>query len=182
MCGAERGAGGGLTGGGRRWTMAGMAYRFSDPIPAPYLTTGQRARIGVIATSFARLLGRDLVAPGGDVVAALWAAPQAILAHGIEEDPVFFFANRAALVEFETTAQAVVAMPSRLSAEAPVRAERDALLARVAAHGFIDDYAGVRISAKGRRFAIAGAVVWELRDAAGIRHGQAACFDPPGAQ
>jgi hypothetical protein len=44
--------------------------------------------------------------------------------------------------------------------------------------GFIDDYAGTRISATGRRFRIERAVVWNLIDAAGVRHGQAAMFGP----
>ena len=156
-------------------------------VPAQYLVPRQPERIALIAASFRQLLGRDLVtAPAfgpksaSDVVAALWAAPQAILAHGTEDDPIFFFANRAALQAFETTVDAVTRMPSRLSAEAPAREERQALLDRVAAHGFIDDYAGVRISALGNRFAITGAVVWELHDSAGVSQGQAACFDPPG--
>jgi hypothetical protein len=34
----------------------------------------------------------------------------------------------------------------------------------------------VRVSATGRRFRIAGAIVWNLVDAAGLRHGQAASF------
>lgn len=68
-------------------------------------------------------------------------------------------------------------MPSRLSAEAPLREERQALLERVSRDGFIDDYAGIRISARGTRFRIENAVVWNLIDAAGVRHGQAAMFE-----
>jgi len=54
--------------------------------------------------------------------------------------------------------------------------ERQALLDRVRRHGFIDDYAGIRISAEGRRFRISGATVFELHDKSGIRRGQAAVF------
>lgn len=133
-------------------------------------------RIPLIAESFARLLGRPLVAPGGDVAAALRDAPQAIVAHGTEADPLFFFGNRAALAKFETAGEAFVGMPSRLSAEAPLRDERAALLERVGRDGFIDDYAGIRISARGTRFRIENAVVWNLIDAAGAIHGQAAMF------
>jgi hypothetical protein len=50
------------------------------------------------------------------------------------------------------------------------------LLERVRDHGFIDDYAGVRVSATGRRFRIERAVVWNLLDEAGRLHGQAATF------
>ena len=91
---------------------------------------------------------------------------------------MFYFGNRAALICFETDLDSLLAMPSRLSAEAPLRDERQALLDRVAEHGFIDDYSGVRISAKGRRFRIEQAVVWTVSDEAGERIGQAAMFAP----
>jgi hypothetical protein len=148
------------------------------PLPALYRQPDRAARIALVAQSHARLLGRPLVESGEDPVAALWASPFAIVAHGTEDDPVFFFGNAAALAAFETDADAFTRMPSRLSAEAPLREERQALLDRVTAHGFIDDYAGIRISARGRRFRIGPAVVWNLVDAEGLRHGQAACFAP----
>ncbi len=66
--------------------------------------------------------------------------------------------------------------PSRLTAEAPNREERARLLAAVTAHGFIDDYSGIRISKTGRRFRIAQATVWNLLDEHGIYAGQAAMF------
>lgn len=67
----------------------------------PDLDDDQRHRIAVIAESYRRLAGRPLVSGGGDAVASLWAAPLAILAHGVEVDPVFFFGNRMALSLFE---------------------------------------------------------------------------------
>lgn len=146
------------------------------PVPPQYRAPETARRIALIADSFRRLLGRPLVAPGEDALAALWEAPAAVVAHGTEADPVFFFGNRAALAAFECDVAAFTAMPSRLSAEAPLREERQLLLDRVTRDGFIDDYAGVRISATGRRFRIAGAVVWNLVDAEGLRAGQAATF------
>ncbi|SFG06168.1 MEKHLA domain-containing protein [Novosphingobium sp. CF614] len=148
------------------------------PVPALYRDPQRAGPIALVAESHVRLLGRSLVEPGADVIAALWAAPLAIVAHGVEADPMFFFGNAAALAAFETDAAAFTRMPSRLSAEAPLREERQALLDRVTVHGFIDDYAGIRISAKGRRFHIGPATVWNLVDAEGRRHGQAACFVP----
>jgi len=50
----------------------------------------------------------------------------------------------------------------------------DSLHVRVS--GIIKDYAGIRISATGRRFRIGQAIVWNLIDAAGTCHGQAATF------
>ena len=147
-------------------------------LPAFYRGPDIEARIALIAESHARLIGQPLVPPGGDVVMRLWDAPHVIVAHGIQSDPIFFFGNRAALIAFETDAVSFTRMPSRLSAEAPLREERQALLDRVARDGFIDDYAGMRISARGRRFAIPRGVVWNLVDVGGQRHGQAATFIP----
>ena len=67
-------------------------------------------------------------------------------------------------------------LPSRYSAEPLAREERARLLERVSRDGFIDDYAGVRISASGKRFRIERAVVWDLVDPAGGHHDQAATF------
>lgn len=134
-------------------------------------------RLALIAESFRRLTGGDLAGGAADLASGLWTAPRVILAHGIQADPIFFYGNRMALDLFELSADGLVAMPSRLSAEAPVREERARLLERVSADGYIADYSGVRISATGRRFRIAQAVVWNLVDEAGQVHGQAASFD-----
>jgi len=144
--------------------------------PAAFTDPAMRQRITLIAESFQRLLGRPLVEMQDEPIAALWNAPQAIVAHASGPDPIFFFGNKAALAAFETTFDEFAQLPSRLSAEAPLRDERQALLDRVSAHGFIDDYAGTRISAKGRRFRIENAVVWNLIDTEGLQHGQAATF------
>ena len=72
--------------------------------------------------------------------------------------------------------EALTEVFKRLTAEAPDRAERARLLATVTAHGFIDDYAGVRISRNGKRFQIARATVWNLRADDGRPCGQAATF------
>jgi len=139
------------------------------------LTASAGPRLPLIVDSFERLTGRPLLA-AGDAADALWTAPFVVLAHGTEADPIFFYGNRLALSLFELTAEQLVAMPSRLSAEAPDRDERARLLDEVTRHGFIGDYAGVRVSASGRRFRIERATVWNLVDAAGGLHGQAAAF------
>jgi PAS domain-containing protein len=138
----------------------------------------QAARITLIADSHARLVGKKLVAGSGDIIEAMWHAPQAIVAHGTEVDPLFFYANLAALSAFGAALDQFVGMPSRLSAEAPLREERQALLDRVSARGYIDDYAGTRVRLDGTRFRIDNAVVWNLIDESGRRQGQAAAFAP----
>ena len=137
-------------------------------------------RIPLLAGSFRRLTGRPLLDTVPDnareLATAMWFAPRAIVAHGVEADPVFFYGNRLALQLFEMSFEQFVRLPSRLSAEAPAREERARLLERVASHGFVDNYAGMRIAKSGRRFMIEHGTVWNLVDEAGVNHGQAATF------
>jgi hypothetical protein len=141
------------------------------------LTASAGPRLALIAESFARLTGRPLLGEVPVSAAALWAASMVILAHGTEPDPIFFYGDRLALELFEVTAGQLLQTPSRLSAEAPDRVERMRLLDQVSRRGVIEDYAGVRVSATGRRFRIERACVWNLIDEAGAVHGQAAAFD-----
>ena len=71
----------------------------------------------------------------------------------------------------------LVGTPSRLTAEPVHRDERARLLERTTRQGFVDDYAGVRISRSGKRFRIEQAIVWNVLDGEGRIHGQAATFD-----
>ncbi len=130
----------------------------------------------MIADSLRRVTGKELVDPRGDVADRLWELPAVVLAHGTEDDPLFFYGNRAALDLFEVTAAELIRMPSRLSAEPVARDERARLLARVSADNFISDYSGVRIAKSGKRFAIERATVWNLLTETGSIEGQAACF------
>lgn len=134
------------------------------------------ARLAILVESFERFTGRALLAASDDLAYALWHAPAVIVAHDTRADPIFFYGNRAALKLFEMDFAAFTQLPSRLSAEAVERDERERLLQRVSRDGFIADYAGVRISASGRRFRIEQAVVWNLVDGDGRHHGQAATF------
>jgi hypothetical protein len=149
-----------------------------EDMQPPEWTPELRDRLSLLAASYERLAGTALV--GGPALAeALWRHPAAIVAHDAADDPTFFFGNRAALIAFEMDFAGFTGLRSRLSAEPGLRAEREALLARVSATGIIRDYAGIRISATGRRFRIDRAVVWNLIDETGIRQGQAAMFEPP---
>ena len=138
------------------------------------------ARLRLIADSYRRLTGKVLVSvASGDTEAlrqAMWDAPRAIVAHGTEDDPVFFYANRLALELFEMSFEDFTCLPSRYSAEPIERDARARLLEQVARRGYVDDYSGVRIAASGRRFMIEAGTVWNLADKAGICHGQAATF------
>lgn len=150
-------------------------------VPPPESAQGFCVRhVRLLRDSFRRWTGRELLpAEGGnDVQAArrLFEAPFAVLSHGLGADPLFTYANACALTLFETSWDEITRLPSRLSAEPVEQAERERLLRRVRDRGFIDDYAGVRISRSGRRFRIRQAVVWTLLGADDACHGQAAMF------
>lgn len=132
-----------------------------------------------LCQSFRHLLGEDLIDPALSPMAvaqALYDAPFVLVSHGTEADPIFNYANRTAQRLFEFSWQEFTALPSRLSAELPNRAERARLLAEVTQQGYIRDYAGVRIAKSGRRFYIQNAIVWNVTDDAGTPYGQAAMF------
>lgn len=152
--------------------------RFIDEPCAANGFHGQHIRR--LRQSLLRYAGRDLVDdPADDVEAArsVFEAPFALVSHDTQADPMFNYANRAALDLFEMGWQELNGLPSRLSAEPVHRDERARLMQRVADEGVIDDYAGVRISKTGRRFLIRGATVWNLGDDEGRPYGQAAMFD-----
>lgn len=152
----------------------------TSPIPEPDESNGfLSGHVRVLRSSLRRLTGRDLPGLPDDAAAAARAvfhAPYVLLSHNTEADPVFNYANRTALNLFEMTWAEITRLPSRFSAETPERTERARLLAEVTAHGFIRDYAGIRISKSGRRFRIRHATVWNLTDESGTARGQAAMF------
>lgn len=134
-------------------------------------------RMQLIVDSHALVTGRSLL-PGDHVDAdRLWHAPFVVVAHATEADPVFFYANKAGLELFQIDAAQLIRMPSRLSARPVDRDARDRLFERVRQQGFIDDYAGDRVTTTGRAFRIEQATVWNLVDADKSVRGQAARFD-----
>ncbi len=138
------------------------------------------ARVECLSRSLLRWTGRELIAGVSDATELsrrVFEASFVLVSHGTEADPVLNYGNRAALTLWETTWEVLTQMPSRLTAEAPLRQERARLLAAVMERGFIDDYSGVRVSTTGRRFRITRATVWNLMDENDARCGQAAMFD-----
>jgi len=133
----------------------------------------------ILVRSLKHWTGRDLL-PGdfspAELAEKLFHASFVVVSHGTEADPVLNFGNSAALALWEMSWVELTRTPSRLTAEAPNRAERARLLAAVTARGFIDDYSGVRISKTGRRFKISRATVWNLISEDGQSCGQAAMF------
>jgi PAS domain-containing protein len=131
----------------------------------------------LLADSYAKLLGHPLVPQAMPAVeASEWlyeSAPFAVLAHNTDPDPLFIYGNKAAQRRFEYSWDEITRLPSRLSAEALNREERQQFLARVQRFGYEAGYKGVRITKSGRRFMIEEATLWQLLDANGKLHGQA---------
>jgi hypothetical protein len=137
------------------------------------------AHVSNLLRSFHELTGRHLIPPAGNPEEAaklLNEAPFFVASHGLEDDPVLDYGNLCALELFEMSWEDFVRTASRLTAEAPNRAERQRLLESAAQNGFIEDYSGIRISSTGRRFRIRNATVWNVTDSSGKKTGQAATF------
>jgi MEKHLA domain len=127
----------------------------------------------LLVSSFDRLTGKTLLAQSQDIARELYEAPFAVVSHGTQADPIFRYANRIALELWQMTWEEFTTMPSRLSAEPMLQAERGLLLAEAGRQGYIDTYQGVRISKNRQRFFIQDTVLWNVEDLAGTRHGQA---------
>lgn len=147
---------------------------------SPPSDAGLDKRLRLIVASYQRLTGKPLIdhVPKDALAlrSAVWDAPRAIVAHGTEDDPIFFYGNRLSLQLFEMDFAEFARLPSRLSAEPLAQETRVKLLEKVTQQGYVDGYSGMRIAKSGRRFMITDATVWNLVDESGIYEGQAAVF------
>jgi hypothetical protein len=129
--------------------------------------------------SYRHWIGQDLIDRAGDRKAQalrLFEASIVVVSHGVEPDPILNYGNQAALDLWELYWEQFIQTPSRLTAEADDRAERERMLMQASAKGYYDGYRGVRISSTGKRFLVEQAVIWNVIDPAGHRIGQAATF------
>ena len=90
--------------------------------------------------------------------------------------PQLSYANAAALQLWDSHWDGLIGMPSRLTAPDSERAERSSALGQAKRLDAVQNYRGIRISRKGRRFMINKARIWTLWDAEERVCGQAACF------
>ena len=154
--------------------MKDPSHDMPDRIPPMNLTW-----ICWLLDSYAFWLKRELIDRTGTLdeqSERLFLAPFVVVSHANAEDPVLNYGNRQALALWEMTWPELTATPSRLTAEPVNRTERARMLRQAAAHGFVADYEGVRISKTGRRFLVKRATVWNVVDEHGIKQGQAASF------
>jgi len=123
--------------------------------------------IRLLVSSFKLLTGKNIMASDCDIEnisREIFYAPFAVTSHGTEADPIFNYANQCALDLFEMAWENFIQLPSRLSAEIDSQEERDRILKKVSENGYVDDYSGMIISNKGKRFQIKNAIVWNVID------------------
>jgi hypothetical protein len=103
----------------------------------------------------------------------------AVLSHGAQDDPVYNYFNRAALLTFRYPEAAAYRTPSRYSA--PDGDERDVKRAREVREALRQDVTEIPDAvrqAHGRDLIrIRGIVLWNVYDESGARVGQTAVFD-----
>lgn len=150
--------------------------------PEQYKDPDVVLQLMAICQSYKKQYGEYLMEASFDQLAeAMYKAPFVCLAHNkFEEgvdDPVFTYANRAALEMFEGTWDTLVGIPSRLSTEeGSAREERQQLLEQAANGGMIKDYQGWRRSLKGKRFKLKGCKLFNVHELDGTLWGQSAVF------
>lgn len=148
-------------------------------IPAPCENNQfYRNHVALLVDSYRRLLNRPLLDDfhESDSGRQAFSAEFALLSHNADPEPLFNYANQAALQLFELSWDELIGMPSRLSVEPANQQIRERLMATVTQNGFVENYTGIRVSKTGRRFRINGAVIWNVHDRQGLYQGQAACF------
>jgi hypothetical protein len=133
----------------------------------------------LLLDSYRHWIGHDLIKRTADAkqqACTLFEASVVVVSHGVEPAPILNYGNQTALDLWELPWEQFIQTPSRLTAEADDRAERERMLVQARAKGYYDGYRGVRISSTGRRFLVEQAVIWNVIDHAGHRIGQAATF------
>jgi hypothetical protein len=133
----------------------------------------------LLLDSYRHWIGNDLIERNPAVqqeARTLFEASIVVVSHGVEQDPILNYGNQAALDLWELSWDQFIQTPSRLTAEADERVERERMLERAKLNGYFDGYRGVRISSTGRRFLVEQALIWTVIDPAGSSIGQAATF------
>ena len=152
-----------------------MTHPFGTAACTPGPST-DLAYFELLTESYQRVVGKPLLDP---TLGPTWLYRNArfiVVAHNTDPDPRFVYANQSAQDLFGYGWDEFTSLPSRLSAEAPDREERQRLLDAVATNGFIENYRGLRVRKSGSRFWMEDGLVWQLVDADGKYRGQAATF------
>jgi hypothetical protein len=96
-----------------------------------------------------------------------------IASHDNSNEPLFNYANQAALNLFKMTSFEMIGLPSKASVLLTNQEDRSLLLKHVTEQGFIQHYQGQRVASDQSLFNIQDATVWNLIDGFKKYHGQA---------
>lgn len=163
-------------------------------MPLPWETDFTRQHSRRLCHSFAHWTGRSLLPgapteqfpaeqspaeqPPADLQLAkqLFYCDRVVVSHGGGAEPLFTYGNGAALALWELSWAELLQMPSRQTAEPDAQPERARMLAAAIAQGYCENYVGIRVSSRGRRFRIEDGIIWTVLDETGGAIGQAATF------
>jgi hypothetical protein len=135
--------------------------------------------VRLLNSSFAHWTGNNLLADEQDDLSLsflLYNAPFVVVSHTTDLDPVFNYTNLAAQKLWEIPWSDFIGMPSRLSAQADAVVARQRLLEEASKNGFVENYEGIRITSRGKRFYIKDVILWNVIDGRQNLKGQAAMF------
>jgi hypothetical protein len=102
-----------------------------------------------------------------------------VLSHGIQCDddgPILNYGNSAALRLWKGTWEQLTSLPSKYTADADVRRNREEDMKKVTKYGYLDNYDGVRIAFDKTKFRISNVTIWNMNIDNNRRIGQAATF------
>jgi MEKHLA domain len=137
-------------------------------------------RCAHIARSYESLVGvpllRGTFTSAAKLARDLYDAPFVLVSHDALPDPIFRFANKAALGLWDMPPEKFIGLPSRLSAEPGEREARERFLEEVRAKGYTLNYEGIRITRNGGRFRIRDVHLWNVTNGGNDYIGQAAKF------
>ncbi|QDZ18632.1 WHEP-TRS domain-containing protein [Chloropicon primus] len=189
-CGAKKKKkGGGKKGGGKKVSALDAVLKkkeneAEDEVAAAHTSVDTVMWLLLVVESFTKALGRTLLEEQcsiTEIADKVYEAPFVLLSHvygeggeGVREHK-FNYANRRALELWETEWADLVGKPSSVSGEdaEEIQSDRDELLLECKEKGFVEGYEGWRISAKGKKFFVKGATLWEVKSSGGESVGQA---------
>ena len=102
----------------------------------------------------------------------------AVLSHGVQDDPIYCYFNKAAFLQFQFSEDEVYQLPSRYSA--PDGAERESRaedVQQAVAEDVKELGSVIRQTKHGELFEMVNVILWNVYDESGERVGQTAFYD-----
>ncbi len=122
-----------------------------------------KEHLEIIKNSYTHFTGEYLpVDPHLSLVEAFDMCSFPIASHDNSKEPLFNYANKAALLLFKMTSKQMIGLPSKVSAKLINQKERSLFLHQVIENGFIQHYQGKRVASDKSIFHIQDATVWNL--------------------